>query len=126
MKPIRTALATLIGLALAGSVLAQDVKARLGTSLPDSHPQTLGARKFAELADQKSRGRIKITVYSAAQLGSDVQMQGALRGGTQEFAVPSDAHRSRSFADIASGSTILSARFRASKLPVSQSARASS
>jgi tripartite ATP-independent transporter DctP family solute receptor len=70
---------------------AQDIKAKLGTSLPETHPQTIGARKFAELADKKSNGRIKITVYPAAQLGSDQQMQGALRGGTQEFTVPSTA-----------------------------------
>ena len=70
---------------------AQEVKARFGTSLPDSHPQTLGARKFAELVEQKSKGRIKISVYSGAQLGSDQQMQAALRGGTQEFTAPSTA-----------------------------------
>ncbi len=70
---------------------AQDIKAKLGTSLPESHPQTIGARKFAELADKKSNGRIKITVYPGAQLGSDQQMQAALRGGTQEFTVPSTA-----------------------------------
>lgn len=70
---------------------AQEIKARFGTSLPDSHPQTLGARKFAELVEQKSNGRIKITVYSGAQLGSDQQMQAALRGGTQEFTAPSTA-----------------------------------
>lgn len=71
--------------------VAQEIKAKFGTSLPDSHPQTLGARKFAELVDQKSKGRIKITVYSGAQLGSDQQMQAALRGGTQEFTAPSTA-----------------------------------
>ena len=70
---------------------ADEIKAKFGTSLPDSHPQTLGARKFAELVDQKSKGRIKITVYSGAQLGSDQQMQAALRGGTQEFTAPSTA-----------------------------------
>lgn len=70
---------------------AQEIKAKLGTSLPDTHPQTIGARKFADLADKKSGGRIKITVYPAAQLGSDQQMQAALRGGTQEFTVPSTA-----------------------------------
>ncbi len=64
------------------AAVAQEIKAKFGTSLPDSHPQTLGARKFAELVDQKSKGRIKITVYSGAQLGSDQQMQAALRGGT--------------------------------------------
>ena len=70
---------------------AEEIKAKFCTSLPDSHPQTLGARKFAELVDQKSKGRIKITVYSGAQLGSDQQMQAALRGGTQEFTAPSTA-----------------------------------
>lgn len=73
------------------AAIAQEIKARFGTSLPDTHPQTLGARKFAELVDQKSKGRIKISVYSGAQLGSDQQMQAALRGGTQEFTAPSTA-----------------------------------
>ena len=75
----------------AGSAMAQEIKARFGTSLPDAHPQTLGARKFAELVEAKSQGRIKITVYSSAQLGSDQQMQAALRGGTQEVTAPSTA-----------------------------------
>lgn len=79
--------------ALAGSALAgaQEIRARFGTSLPDSHPQTLGARKFAELVEAKTAGRIKVSVYSAGQLGSDVQMQAALQGGTQEFTAPSTA-----------------------------------
>lgn len=76
---------------VAGAAMAQEIKARFGTSLPDEHPQTLGARKFAELVGAKSKGRIKITVYSSAQLGSDQQMQAALRGGTQEFTAPSTA-----------------------------------
>lgn len=76
---------------VAGAAMAQEIKARFGTSLPDEHPQTLGARKFAKLVGAKSKGRIKITVYSSAQLGSDQQMQAALRGGTQEFTAPSTA-----------------------------------
>ena len=80
-----------VTMSLSAIVAAQDVKAKLGTSLPETHPQTIGARKFAELADRKSNGRIKITVYPSAQLGSDQQMQAALRGGTQEFTVPSTA-----------------------------------
>jgi tripartite ATP-independent transporter DctP family solute receptor len=91
MKTIlRGAIAVAAFLAVAAAS-AQEIKAKLGTSLPDTHPQTIGARKFAELADKKSNGRIKITVYSAAQLGSDQQMQAALRAGTQEFTVPSTA-----------------------------------
>ncbi len=89
-KLIRCAVAIAAVMAVAAAS-AQEIKAKLGTSLPDSHPQTIGARKFAELADKKSNGRIKITVYSGAQLGSDQQMQAALRAGTQEFTVPSTA-----------------------------------
>ena len=91
MHITRTLIAALLGLSLAGSLAAQEIKARLGTSLPESHPQTIGARKFAELAEKKSNGRIRISVYPGAQLGSDQQMQNALRGGTQEFTVPSTA-----------------------------------
>ena len=85
---IALAAAAIAASALAG---AQEIKARFGTSLPDSHPQTLGARKFAELVEAKTAGRIKVAVYSAGQLGSDLQMQAALQGGTQEFAAPSTA-----------------------------------
>ncbi len=90
---LRSSLAILAAARCLGTTaaVAQENKAKFGTSLPDSHPQTLGARKFAEIVDQKSKGRIKITVYSGAQLGSDQQMQAALRGGTQEFTAPSTA-----------------------------------
>jgi len=70
---------------------AQEIRARFGTSLPDSHPQTIGARKFAELVDARTAGRIKVSVYPGGQLGNDVQMQAALQGGTQEFTAPSTA-----------------------------------
>lgn len=90
---LRTVAALTMATVLGGAAPAwsQEIKAKLGTSLPDSHPQTMGARKFAELVEQKSDGRIKIAVFSNGQLGSDQQMQAALRGGTQEFTVPSTA-----------------------------------
>ncbi len=91
MKTILRGAIAVAALVAVAAASAQEIKAKLGTSLPDTHPQTIGARKFAELADRKSSGRIKITVYSAAQLGSDQQMQAALRAGTQEFTVPSTA-----------------------------------
>jgi tripartite ATP-independent transporter DctP family solute receptor len=91
MNRIRMSLLALALAAAAAPLAAQEIKARLGTSLPEAHPQTLGARKFAELAELKSQGRIHITVYAAGGLGSDQQMQSALRGGTQEFTVPSTA-----------------------------------
>jgi len=91
MKFWHRMLVLLLPFLLAAPLPAQEIKARLGISAPDGHPQALGARRFAELVAQKSAGRIKITVYPAGQLGSDLQMQNALRGGTQEFTVPSTA-----------------------------------
>ena len=90
---LRSALAVAMAALCFGTTAAaaQEIKARFGTSLPDSHPQTLGARKFAELVEQQSKGRVESSVYSGAQLGSDQQMQAALRGGTQEFTAPSTA-----------------------------------
>jgi len=70
---------------------SQNIRAKLGVSGPDSHPMTIGARHFASLVSEKSQGRITITVYPGGQLGSDLQQQNALRGGTQEFSVPSTA-----------------------------------
>lgn len=80
-----------IALGACALVQAQEIRAKFGTSLPDSHPQTLGARKFAELVEARTAGRIKVSVYPGGQLGNDVQMQGALQGGTQEFTAPSTA-----------------------------------
>lgn len=91
MTKISGLAAMLLAATVTLSAGAQEIKARLGTSLPDSHPQTIGARKFAELAGKKSAGRIKVSVYSGAQLGSDMQMTSALQGGTQEFTAPSTA-----------------------------------
>jgi TRAP-type transport system periplasmic protein len=89
-------IARLIGAALitslvAATATAEEIKAKLGTSLPDAHPQTLGARRFAELVDKKTAGRIKIQVFSNGALGNDVAMTSALQGGTIDFTVPSTA-----------------------------------
>lgn len=68
-------------------VRAHELKA--GTNLADDHPQTLGAKKFAESVDRLSKGKMKIKVFSAGALGSDLQMQSALQGGILDFTVPS-------------------------------------
>lgn len=81
----------LVFASLGASAASAQIKAKLGTSLPDTHPQTIGARKFAELVGAKTSGRVIVTVYSSATLGSDVQMTSALQGGTLDFTVPSTA-----------------------------------
>lgn len=68
-----------------------EITARMGTSLPEAHPQTLGAKKFAELVEEKSDGEITITVFSNGILGNDVNMTSMLQSGTLDFTAPSTA-----------------------------------
>ena len=86
----RVVVALVAGL-LATPAAAQEIKARFGTSLPDAHPQTIGARKFAELVDKNTGGRVKVQVFPNGTLGNDVVMTSGLQGGTLEFTVPSTA-----------------------------------
>lgn len=84
----------ILATALSASLLSQaqaEIVARLGNSLPDSHPLTIGARKFAELVESKSNGEIKIKVYSNGILGNDVTMTSMVQAGTLEFTTPSTA-----------------------------------
>ena len=49
------------------------------------HPVSLGVQKFAEILAAKSGGKLKVREFPASQLGNEMQMQSALRGGTQEM-----------------------------------------
>ncbi|OHC44989.1 MAG: hypothetical protein A2092_16240, partial [Rhodobacteraceae bacterium GWE1_64_9] len=60
---------------------------RLGTPLPDAHPISQAAVKFAELVAEKSGGKIEVKVYPGSTLGNELQMQSALQGGTQDFSI---------------------------------------
>lgn len=73
------------------AVANAEIVARLGNSLPDTHPLTLGAKKFAELVENKSNGEIKVKVYSNGILGNDVTMTSMVQAGTLEFTTPSTA-----------------------------------
>lgn len=65
--------------------LAADAK--FGYGAAEDHSQGVAARRFAELVSQKTNGRITVKTFGSAKLGTDVQMQSALQGGTQEFMV---------------------------------------
>jgi tripartite ATP-independent transporter DctP family solute receptor len=86
----RTLVAAAAAMALLGvtAVNAQDIKERnlkFAFSLAKDHPLGLGAQKFADLVAQKSGGRMKVTLFPNAVLGSDPQNLSAVRGGTLDF-----------------------------------------
>jgi hypothetical protein len=64
---------------------------KLGHALaPDNHYQ-LTALEFAKAVKQKTNGKIEIQVFPQSQLGGEVQMTQALRTGTQDLMISSQA-----------------------------------
>jgi len=88
----RTFTSLAIGVAVAAllplGAWAQTVNAKFSVTLPEKSHQGQGAAKFAELVNQKTKGRVQIKVYYNASLGNDVQVTSSLQGGTIEFTVP--------------------------------------
>ncbi|USG67368.1 TRAP transporter substrate-binding protein [Brevibacillus ruminantium] len=67
----------------------QERSIKAGIGLNEDHPEGQGLKKFAELVDQKSGGKLKVQPYYAAQLGDDKKMTEALQAGLQEITIPS-------------------------------------
>lgn len=82
-------------LAILGSQAgAADIKERLirvSHVVPKDHPFQLGVNKFAELAAEKSGGKIKVRGYPDGQLGAELQSISSAQGGVLEMAVVSTA-----------------------------------
>jgi hypothetical protein len=57
----------------------------LGSSQQHRPSGQLRVQKFAEILAAKSGGKLKVREFAASQLGNEMQMQSALRGGTQEM-----------------------------------------
>ena len=73
---------------------AADIKER-SVKLPIvnniDHPQGVGARKFADLIEQKSGGKIKVKVFPGGTLGGEQQVASAMQGGTVEASMMAPA-----------------------------------
>lgn len=58
---------------------------RLAESHPADYPTTLGDKRFAELVNQKTNGRIKIEVFPSSQLGEEKAVIEQVQLGAIEF-----------------------------------------
>jgi tripartite ATP-independent transporter DctP family solute receptor len=65
---------------------------RLGAAQPADHPMTTAMNKFKELAEKDSNGQIKVDVYPANQLGSQVEMNEGVKSGTVTMTYSSIAY----------------------------------
>ncbi|PLT30626.1 TRAP transporter substrate-binding protein [Peribacillus deserti] len=63
------------------------IKAGIGNN--ENHPQGQGMKKFKELVEEKSGGKMKVQNFFDASLGDDLNMTKALQAGTQEITNPS-------------------------------------
>jgi tripartite ATP-independent transporter DctP family solute receptor len=63
----------------------QERTIRWGHLQNKDHPVSAGVNKFAQVIEQKSGGKIKVREFPSSSLGSEIQQQSALQGGTQEM-----------------------------------------
>lgn len=84
LKPL---LVSLLACAVFGAAQAQirERSFRAATTDPDASAGPTGLRKFAELVEQKSGGRMKIKVFAGSVLGNDNQIISSVRSGTIDF-----------------------------------------
>jgi tripartite ATP-independent transporter DctP family solute receptor len=89
MKTSSLAVLAAVLVAAAQPALSQDAiqerTIRWGHLQPKDHPVSAGANKFAQVVEQKSGGKIKVREFPNSSLGSEMQQQSALQGGTQEM-----------------------------------------
>lgn len=83
--------AGLLAALLAVNVHAEDLVGKIGLSLDGKHPQGMGLQKFADLAKQKTNGRVSFRLFPNASLGNDIQMTTALQAGTLEVTLPASS-----------------------------------
>jgi TRAP-type transport system periplasmic protein len=92
---IRTALTSLLiagSLFATGTALAQDIKThnfKVAFVQNIDHPHGIGAKKFGELLEQKSGGKMKAKAFGGGSLGGDAQVISSLQGGVVEMTLVS-------------------------------------
>jgi tripartite ATP-independent transporter DctP family solute receptor len=82
---LQTAVA-IAALAIAPWASAQ-APAKFGYGASETHPQGMGAKRFAELVSAKTKGHVTVATYASGKLGSDPAMQSSVQGGTLEMMV---------------------------------------
>lgn len=83
--------AGLLAALLACAAPAQELVGKIGLSLDGKHPQGMGLQKFADLAKEKTGGRVSFRLFPNASLGNDIQMTTALQAGTLEVTLPASS-----------------------------------
>ncbi len=62
---------------------------KFGIGLSKGSPQDLSVEYFKDILDKRTKGRLKVKVFTDSQVGDDNQMMSALQSGTLEMTYPS-------------------------------------
>lgn len=92
IKSTLTSLLVAGSLFTVGTALGQDIKAhnfKVAFVQNIDHPHGIGAKKFAELLEQKSGGKMKAKAFGGGSLGGDAQVISSLQGGVVEMTLVS-------------------------------------
>ena len=65
---------------------------KLAHSMAADHPRNVTALKFAELVKERTGGKVEIAVYPNGQLGSEVQVNEAVKMGSIDFSAMGPAY----------------------------------
>jgi tripartite ATP-independent transporter DctP family solute receptor len=66
---------------------AQVIQMRLAHYVDEKHPIHLGAKEFAAKVDERTRGKVKITIYPANTLGSPPEVVEQVKLGTLDMCI---------------------------------------
>ncbi len=80
-------LVAIAAFAAVGTSFAQERTIKFGLNGPETHPAAAGMKKFAELVQAKSGGKMKVNLFFGATLGSDQAITTSIQGGTVEMSV---------------------------------------
>jgi TRAP-type C4-dicarboxylate transport system substrate-binding protein len=70
-----------------GTAADPQYKLRIGTVTTKQNPVGQGAVRLAEVAEQQSKGRVKVDVFDAGQLGGELDMVSQIRLGSLDMAI---------------------------------------
>lgn len=88
MKLIARVLSAAAVAATCAPLLAQEVNLRFSADSPPSNVKVQAYQKWADLAKQRSGGKINIRIFPSAQLYNDVNAIPAVSAGTVDMAAP--------------------------------------
>jgi len=78
----------ILAFVLSGPVHAKTWKARMATYFGSDHAASIALRDvFVPMVDEKTNGRVKISVFDNCQLGAEVEFTEGLRAGIIELAI---------------------------------------